>query len=512
MQVIGCLVYRGWPSRQQFCRLAPLVALGAGMALPLAFSPFNWIWVAVLSPAVLFALAAVLPRQVALWSAFFYGLGSFGIGVSWVYVSISHYGNGPFVALMVTGALIALLALFPWGAVYAVRTLCPQMNAKALWLGLPAAWVLSEWGRTWLFTGFPWLFLGYSQTDAVLSSVAPVFGVLGVSFVLAMLAGGLAWMLVSPRAGRVFRVGIACLGLFTVAYLLDRNWTRPLGQPLSVALLQGNITQDKKWRSDYQTVTLERYRTLTSQNWQADIIVWPETAIPMWYGNAAEYLAELKTTAEEAKTAIVLGVPLREGESSYNAVVSLVEPQRFYYKRHLVPFGEYIPLRNLLGPVLDILGAPMANFEAGNEVRLLTAAELPVGAFICYEAAYGATIAKFLPEARLLINISNDAWFGTSIGPLQHFQIARMRAIETERPLLRATNTGVTAVIDHQGNVMERAPQFEMAAITTEVMPREGATPYVRWRDWPVLSASIGILLWLALFRICQRPVATSQA
>lgn len=405
-------------------------------------------------------------------------------------------------AAVVTTAFVALLALFPWLAVYGVRKLRPRMDGVALWFGLPAAWVLSEWIRIWFLTGFPWLFLGYSQTDTPLANIAPVFGVLGVSFGVALLAGGLAWVCLRPGIKRVAVGVIVALGILSGAALLDRDWTTPAAEPLSVALLQGNIAQDKKWDPMYRAMTLERYRRLTAQHWGADLIVWPEAAVPVWYGQAAEYLAALERAAREAGSALVLGVPVRDDEgNAYNAVISLSEPPTFYYKRHLVPFGEYVPLRGLIGPALDILGAPMSDFAPGTEARLLRAAGIPVGAFICYEAAFGAEVADLLPEARLLINLSNDAWFGDSLGPQQHLQIARMRAIETERPLLRATNTGITAVIDHEGQVLERAPQFEVAAITAEVMPREEATPYMRWRDWPVLGVSVGLLLYLALRR-----------
>lgn len=483
-------------------RFKALLALLAGGLLPLAFAPLDWAWLAVLSPAMLFALVAAVPRRQALWSAYLFGLGYFGVGVSWVFVSISRYGNGPVVAAVVTAAFVALLAFFPWLAVYLVRTLRPRMDGVALWLGLPATWVLSEWMRIWFLTGFPWLFLGYSQTDTVLSGIASVFGVLGVSLILAVLAGGLAWTVRRPSMRRM-AVTASVLGVILLgAQLLDREWTRPMPESLSVVLLQGNIEQDKKWDPVYRAMTLERYRSLTEQHLGTDLIVWPEAAVPVWYAQASEYLAELEQKADAAGSTLVVGVPVQDDAgNAYNAVMSLSDPSGFYSKRRLVPFGEYIPLRDFIGPVLDILGAPMSDFEAGEEARLLSAAGLQVGAFICYEAAYGALVAEFLPEAQLLINVSNDAWFGESLGPLQHLQIARMRAIEMQRPLLRATNTGITAVIGADGRVLERAPQFEVAALTAEITPRQGATPYVRWRDWPVLGLAAFVVALLPLGR-----------
>lgn len=479
-----------------------LVALIAGGAMPLAFAPMKWAWLAVALLAVFFALAAQPSRRQALWSAYLFGLGYFGVGVSWVFISISEYGNGPVVAVLATAAFVALLALFPWFAVCLVRYLRPEADGMALWLGLPAAWVLSEWVRSWFLTGFPWVLIGYSQVDTPLASVAPVFGVLGVSFLAALLAGGLAWLALWPSLRRT--AILAAVGASTMAGLplLDREWTQPAAEPISVALIQGNIAQEKKWDPEYRALTLERYRALTEQHYGVDLVVWPEAAVPIWYDQAQEYLAELESKARQSGMSLIVGVPVLEaGVGERNAVVSLSDPSAFYYKRHLVPFGEYVPFRDLLGNAIDIIGAPMSDFIPGTSARVLQAAGTPVGAFICFEAVFGAEVADFLPEAQMLVNLSNDAWFGSSIGPLQHFQMVRMRAIETGRDILRATNTGVTGAINHEGDVIARAPQFEVTTLSAEVTPRLGATPYVGWRDWPVLGLTVLSLALLLLRR-----------
>lgn len=482
------------------------LALFAGAVLPLAFAPVGWSWLAVLSPAVLFILAAGLTKRPSLWAAYLFGLGYFGVGVSWVFISISRYGSGLVMATLVTMGFVALLALFPLSAIYLVRMLRPQMDGLALWLGLPAAWVLSEWARLWFLSGFPWLFLGYSQVDTQLASIAPVFGVLGVSFVLALLAGVLAWVGLHPTLRRTV-IGVGVLGaLFIGASLLDREWPRPVAEPVSVALVQGNMPQDMKWKPQMLPLTLKRYRALTEPYASADLIVWPETAIPTWYDLAVGDLDRIQSQLGTHGATLILGIPVRtdQGEA-YNAAVSLGRPPRFYYKRHLVPFGEYIPLRGLLGPLLNILGAPVTDFSAGQNPRLLRAGDLPIGALICYDIAFGAEVADLLPKAQLLVNLSNDAWFGDSLGPHQHLQIAQMRAIETGRPLLRATNTGLTAVIDHDGRLLARAPQFEATVLTAEVIPRTGATPYVRWRDKPVLALIVVALGLLVVLRVASK-------
>ena len=467
--------------------------------MPLAFAPVGWAWLAVIALAAFFALVAQPSRRQALWSAYLFGLGYFGIGVSWVFISISQYGNGPVVGAVITAAFVSLLALFPWCVAYLVGRLRPELDGMALWLGLPAAWVLSEWVRTWFLTGFPWLFIGYSQIDTTLANVSPVFGVLGVSSLVALLAGGLAWGILAPSLRRAAVIGTFWVAVLAGLQLLDREWTQPAADPISVALLQGNIAQDKKWDPDYREITLERYQALTAQHLGANMVIWPEAAVPMWYDQAKEYLAGLWALAEQTGTSLMIGVPVREADGrAYNAVVSLSDPSEFYYKRHLVPFGEYVPFRDFLGSALDVIGASMSDFIPGREAQVLKAAGVPVGVFICYEAAFGAEVAELLPEAQLLVNVSNDAWFGNSLGPLQHFQMVRMRAIETGRDLLRATNTGITAAVSYEGEVLQRAPQFEVAAISAEVTPRTGATPYVRWRDWPVLgliALGLGFLL-----------------
>tara|TARA_R110000850_G_scaffold216528_3_gene342049 strand:- start:5237 stop:6730 length:1494 start_codon:yes stop_codon:yes gene_type:complete len=485
--------------------LKRVMALLAGGTMPLAFAPVGWAWIAVIALAALFVLVSQPSRRQALWSAYLFGLGYFGVGVSWVYISISQYGNGIVVAVTATAALVSLLALFPWGVVYLVRRLQLEMDATALWLGLPAAWVLSEWVRTWFLTGFPWLLLGYSQTDTTLAIIAPVFGVLGVSFLVALLAGGLAWVILGLSLCRA-TVGAAVL-IVTLAglQLLDRDWTQPAADPISIALLQGNIPQDRKWDPDSQVITLERYQALTKRHLGADMVLWPETAIPMWHDQAKKYLAELEALADQAGTSLMIGVPVRETDGrAYNAVVSLSDPSGFYYKRHLVPFGEYVPFREFLGSALDVLGTPMSDFTPGREAHVLNIAGVAVGALICYEAVFGSEVTELLPEAQLLANVSNDAWFGRSIGPLQHFQMVRMRAIETGRDLLRATNTGVTAAVSYEGEILARAPQFRVASLSAKVTPRTGATPYVRWQDWPILGA-IALVLGLLLLRRIRR-------
>lgn len=483
-----------------------LPALFAGAALPLAFAPFGWWWLGLLCPAVLFAIGAGAPDRIARRAAYLFGLGFYGVGVSWVYISMDRYGHsGPVLALLLTLCLVAFLALFPLACVWLARRLRAGTGFVALAVAFPVAWVLLEWVRIWLFTGFPWLLLGYSQIDGPLRSVAPVFGVLGLSLVLSVLAGVLAWLALVPKPRQLLAgLGVAVLVLVGTR-LLDHDWTEVAGEPLSVVLIQGNVAQDQKWSPEYLQITLDRYRDLTRAHWGADLIVWPEAAVPNWYHRLAhDYLEPLAEEGRAHGTELVLGVPFLDLDTgdAFNSIISLGADAGIYHKRHLVPFGEYVPLRDVIGRALDILGAPMSDFQAGTAGTPLHAAGYEMGASICYEVVFGQEVADALPAAQMLINISNDAWFGDSLAPHQHLQMARMRSLETGRDMLRATNTGITAVIDHKGRITARAPQFEVFSLQAQAVPRNGATPYVRWLDYPVLTLlGIAVLGLVALRR-----------
>lgn len=499
-------------------RLAALSALVAGGALPLAFAPVNAWPLAVLSPALLFLLAALLPPRAALWSAWCHGIGYFGVGVSWVYVSIHQFGGAPPpLAGLTTAAFVLALALFPVVAVAAARRLARPGSAAHLWLALPAVWVALEWLRGWLFTGFPWLLLGYSQLDTPWVGWAPVFGVLGVGAWLALLAGGLAWALLRTREPRRWGALAGVAVIFAAAgWVLDREWTAPEGPALEVAMVQGNMGQDIKWLPEYLVPTLERYRDRSLPHaGEADVVVWPETAVPAFLHQVDEdWLSPLAADLRAQGTELVLGLPVyqRERGAIYNSLVAFGEARRAYHKHHLVPFGEYVPLRDWLGSTLDVLGAPLADFTRGPRPEPLLVQGQPVGAAICYEVVYGTTIARLSRESRWLLNVSNDAWFGRSLAPHQHLQKARWRAREVERPMVRATNTGISTFIDHHGGLDKVLPRLTLADGVHPVQGRAGLTPYARWLDAPVLGLLAVVLLGLGGWRWRERATARTGA
>jgi apolipoprotein N-acyltransferase len=399
-----------------------------------------------------------------------------------------------------TASLVALLAIFPLVWSY-VSTFLPR-NWFGQIVGLPAAWVLLEWVRTWAFTGFPWLLAGYSQTDTRLAGIAEVAGVLGVSWVTAIMAAAVAWAATEPSSRSRAAIALALVaGGLMLGVLVDRQWTVPSSGSKDVVVVQGNTPQNEKWDPAQRASILAIYRELTAANLGAPLIVWPETAVPTWLDEARAYLADLAKLAHTQGTSIVLGVPVRSAEGkAYNAVAVAGSEQQ-YYKRHLVPFGEYIPWRNTFGNALDVLGAPMSDFSPGVQPVLLSAAGLSIGAFVCYEAAFGAEVRPLAAKAEILLNLSNDGWFGKSIGPHQHFQMVRMRAKEAGRDVVRATNTGISAVIDHEGRVRAMAEQFQTTTLRSQVVPRTGSTPYTRWGDAPLLVLCSAALLATLLLR-----------
>ena len=478
-------------------RPAPYAAaFVAGAASVIGFQPG---WFPVLLPA--FALLIhlwVSSGRSGFWLGFSYGLGLYGTGVSWIYISMNRFGGlvAPLAALATLG-FCALLALFPALVGWAQARL-PNPSSRPL--AIPALWVLVEWLRSWFLTGFPWLGLGYAALDTPLAGYAPVGGV----FLVTLAATGSALLLRQFAAGErrwLCAAGFAAIGLVG-ASLQAVEWTKPNSRPVSVSLLQGNIEQSVKFDPARYGRILETYARLAEDS-RARLIVLPETAVPRFLDIVPpEYLARLDAAARHNGGDLLLGVPVRTApDTYYNSVVSLgVSPQAMYTKVHLVPFGEFVPPG--FRWFVDSMAVPLADFSRGaSSQRPLMVAGERVAVDICYEDAYGDEIVRQLPEATLLVNVSNVAWFGDSLAPGQHLQIARMRALETGRMMLTATNTGVTAAIAADGTVLARLPQFTTAKLEVEARGRSGATPYVMFVDGPALALSALLLFFFAARR-----------
>ncbi len=477
-------------------RVVFLPALLGALAVP-GYAPVGWFLLPVLSLAALFWLARDATPRSAFLSGWGYGLGLFLAGVSWVYVSISVYGGMPApVAVLATLLFCAFIALFPGLALWLAARLAPASSLR-LGLALPVAWVLLEWVRGWIFTGFPWLALGYSQAPngadmgGPLVGYAPVLGVYGVSLMVALSAGTLA-SLRPLLLGFGLVVWLAGWGLQQVA------WTRAEGAPVSVALLQGNVSQDMKFRPEKLDATLRLYarQVLASD---ARLVVTPETALPLFRSNVPrDYLEMLADHMRGHGGDLVIGLPEDAGpEHYYNSVVSMgASPEGLYRKHHLVPFGEFVPFG--FRWAVDMMSIPLGDFSLGavNQPPLAAAGQ-KLAVNVCYEDAFGEERIHAARAATLLVNVSNDAWFGNSLSPAQHLQIGAMRSLEAERWQLRANNTGITAILDAQGRVRGQLPSFSTGTLTGTAQGRMGDTPYLIWGNGGVLT-----LLGLALLGI----------
>ncbi|OGI68767.1 MAG: apolipoprotein N-acyltransferase [Candidatus Muproteobacteria bacterium RBG_16_60_9] len=482
------------------------IALLAGAATPLAFAPFDLFPLALLAPAVLFVLWNGTSGARAAWRGFLFGFGMFGVGVSWIYVSLHTYGNMPApLAGLAVVFFVALLAAFPAAVGWLQAYFQTLAIGWRLVLVAPAIWVLLEWSRSWFLTGFPWLHLGYSQVDTPLAAIAPLAGVYGVSFAAAASAGLLAAAWVDRRlAGRLYVPAAAALWI--VAWLIGSiTWVQPLGAPIQAALVQGNTPLTVKWRPEYRNEIVDKYLALSDSALGAQLIVWPEAAVPDYFDRIGPTLVpRIERIAKDRDADFLVGAIERDpGKSTYyNSVFVIGGAAGSYRKQHLVPFGEFLPLPALLGGLLNYLQIPMSNFSVGTgDQALLRAAGHVIGVSVCYEDAFGEEVIKALPAASLLVNVSEDSWFGRSFAPHQRLQMARMRAIEAGRPMLRAANTGPSAIIDHRGLVLARSPQFQSYVLQGSVQPTVGATAYARIGNVPVVSALLivlGALAWRA--------------
>ena len=491
-----------------------VIAAALGALTVAGYAPFHLFPLPLFSFALLFLLwqQAASARDAAL-IGFAFGLGWFGAGVSWVYISLHTFGAMPApLAAAVTLLFCAYLALHPAAAAWLSRryALPPALNWM---LFVPAVFTLLEWLRGWLWTGFPWLNPGYSQAPASpLAGYAPLLGLHGVTLLLFASAGALCWAWIAkpwrqwrsrwPWPAALLAIWLGGAGLKTVA------WTEATGSTVTVSLLQGNVAQDLKWRADHLRDTLQRYLELVRSS-DSRLLILPETALPLFLRDVPhDYLEALAGHARQNGGDLLLGVPERLPNGDYyNSVVSFgSSPQQTYRKSHLVPFGEFIPLRPLLGGLVSRLAIPLQDFARGttNPEPLAVAGER-VAVNICYEDAFGEEIIRQLPQATLLVNVSNVAWFGRSIAPQQHLQIAQMRALETGRYMLRATNTGMTAVINPRGRVEAVAPEFTRAVLTHAVAGMQGSTPFVRWGNLAALGLCLIAVTTAFLARKCGK-------
>ena len=483
-----------------------LISLFSGAIFSFALAPYYYWWLALLSPALLYASLRHRSARQAFGIGWAYGFGLWFVGAFWLYTSIHVYGDtSAFLSVLMIIFMAFVMGLFTALQTWIYRRFFPETP-----LTFAPIWIFFEWAKTWIFTGFPWLFVGYAFTERFLDHYAPLFGVFGVSFVVILLACALVEIL-NKRVFWIIPSLVLLFGAWAVSHL--EFVQEKAEKPLSVSLIQGNIPQDLKWLTEYQVKTLMIYANLSRTEWGQDLIVWPESSIPMFQTDIEPFLAAMNTQAKKTGTAWVTGIPYWDLSESdveqhpmyYNSIMaSGDESSGLYKKQRLVPFGEYIPLSGWLSWVLPALqnDPSMSGFSRGASTQKpLNIKNRHLGAAICYEVAYPNLTRRNASQSDYLVTVSNDAWFTGTAGPWQHLQMVQMRAKENGRWFIRATNTGVTAFIDHHGHIVKQAPIDKATVLRGELPAMQGETLYMRLSDWPILGFSLFLLILGWIYR-----------
>lgn len=477
-----------------------LLTIALGAAAVLGFAPFYLFPLPILALTCLFVLwQKTNSPKAAFKLGFAFGLGLYIVGIYWIYISLHDYGGMPWwFAGFCTFCLCAFMALFPALVGYFSK------RAGMLWLSAPVLWGVSDWVRSWIFTGFPWLTLGYSQVPhSPLAGFAPIVGIYGVSILAALIAALVAAWATKPGV-TYKRNSIAVITLLLViGYVLKVvEWSAPIGKPFQAALLQGNIPQDIKWSPENAQRTIDTYLSMTQQS-QAPLIVLPETALPVIASQLDANIKDALTThAKQNGGDIIVGLVEYDFDNNayYNSALSFGNsPSQIYRKNHLVPFGEFIPLKRIFGWIYrDWLNMPLSDLSRGGNVQAnMKIVGQKIAMNICYEDVFGEEIARNNKNSTLMINISNDAWYGQSYAADQHLQFSQARALENGRTMLRSTNTGATAAIDQHGYVLAHAPHDTQTTLDVTVQGFLGITPYQRWGNWPFILLSFAAIAFV---------------
>lgn len=476
--------------------------LGAGWMFHLSLAPFHYWPVGILSATVLaLSLKSTTGRQ-GLWRSFVFGTAMFGAGVSWIYVSIHDFASTPApLAVIMTSIFVLFLA-----AVFALPfyVYCRFMahTRFGFTLGFATIWIVSEWIRSWLLTGFPWLYLGYGHIQTPLAGWAPISGVLGIGF-FAVLSGNIladvGVKIVTFKKAKPSFYALACVSLiWGTGFLLQKiQWTSLQAEPITAAIIQPNIPLPMKWDPQFAPEITQILQEQTNKHWNHDLIILPENAVPYFYNQAEALLAQFNQKGLSTQSSLITGILYdHDFYTFYNSIIGLGEAQGMYHKQRLVPFGEYVPLEKYLRGIITLFNLPTSIIQVGpNDSSGLTAQKKDgqsygIAPLICYEVVYPDLVRKLAKNNQLLITISNDAWFGESIGPLQHVQMAQMRALENQKYLIRGTNTGISGIINTQGEIVVQGQQFIREEITGKALLANGSTPFTRLGAWPLLLLS----------------------
>lgn len=470
--------------------LTNFLAAVLGIVLTFAFAPYEIFPLAIISLAGLVALLLKMPStKRAFWLGFWFGVGLFGVGVYWIFNSIHDIGGVPSaLAIFITGGLVAILSVYPALVCYFTKRFFPLAKSAQIICAFPAIWVFAEMLRGTLFTGFPWLFIGYSQTNSPLKGFAPILSVYGVSLAV-LVTSTLLVNAVLKYKQKEFKALyfslLTIIGIWVAGGLLSLiPWTKPQGNSISVGLVQGNIPQLLKWSPEHLKLSFDRYVQLSEPLWGKDkLIIWPEAAIPVPLEYIPNFINAMGDRAIKSNSDLIMGIPIRSRDESgfYNAVISIGSDTRTYYKRRLVPFGEYTPMAKYFSSALNFLQLPLPDDVTGDDNQApFIVGNTKILMSVCYEVAFPELMKTSDKTVGFLLTVTNDAWFGRSNAQAQHLQMAAMRAIELARPALFVSNDGITAIISPEGKVESAAPAHEPTVLNGNVQPMYGMTPWMR--------------------------------
>ncbi len=490
--------------------LACLMSIIAGGILPLSVAPFN-IWpCSIISLIILALLINQQSLTLVLWRTWFFGVGMYGVGVSWVYVSISGFGGAPIPLALILVCIFVFFLAAAFSLPFYIFGRWLSRNPLSLLIAFPALWLLIEWLRTWLFGGFPWLFIGYAHLHTWLSGWAPVMGVMGLSLISAATAGVAAeWIWQAQKSRNLIIASVITALLWGAGLGLQKiTWTTASSEPISIAIVQPNMAQENKWQADFQQATLDLLSEKTEPLWDHKIIIWPEAAVPVIYSEALPFLNEMNRTAADHHAGLITGIIFddQNTERYYNSVATFGDAIGIYHKRRLVPFGEFVPLEYWLRGIIHFLNLPTSIISFGAEDQHgLKIDDIYISPYVCYEVAYPDLVGSSAMDAQLLMSVSNLGWFGDSLGRHQFMEMAQMRALETQHYFAYSTNNGPSAIFDRKGDIQAQTKAFEQTTLSAEVYATYGSTPFMRWGSMPLAGTCILLLLGLYLRSLKQR-------
>lgn len=455
-----------------------VISLLAGVLLTFSLAPYHQPLLAFLSTALILAAWSQCSSKIAALRGFLFGVGSFGTGVHWVYIAIHQYGHAELIyALLLTALFISVLSVFPLIQGYLLNRFFKMPSATQFFIAFPISWVLIDLFRGWFLTGFPWLYIGYSQLDTVLKYFAPF----GSVYLLTWICAFTGATILSPFYLKRYQWISALLivvSLFAGAYVLSLRtdvWINKV--PMKISIVQGNIPQEEKWDAKKIIQTIEKYQELTEPLWNSELIIWPEAAMPVFQSSAKFIINELNNKAIHHHASLIFGIPLKENDQYFNGLMLVGINHGIYKKHHLVPFGEYTPFEPLSSWVMNKLDIPMSDASPGpKDQKLLEVKGVKIAPFICYEIIFPFLVRANAAEANLLLVISDDSWYADSVAKYQHLQMAQMRAIETHRYIIFSTNTGVTAIIKPDGTIQDKIPEDTAGTLSSTLFGLSGQT------------------------------------